>query len=99
MWDFDLKYQPDNELSTKKISSDRPVICGNYEETSSAMEDLYPAVASAAAFNMFVAYGAIADLEWRKYNFITAFLNSVLKEKDNSLLKSFSLARVHGPLC
>lgn len=52
----------------------------NYEVQSWAMEDLYSAVASATSIKLFMAYVAIKNLKWEKFDFVTAFLNSKIPE-------------------
>ena len=54
----------------------RWVACGNFEQGSWDIEDVYAAVANAASVKIFLALMAVMDLECHQFDFNTAFLNA-----------------------
>ena len=72
-WVYDEKMDP----STGKFSARaRWVVCGNYEDNSWSMQDVYAAVASSVSVKTFMALTATKDLECYQFDFKTAFLNA-----------------------
>lgn len=56
----------------------RWVACGNFEQGSWDIEDVYAAVANAASVKIFLAIMAVLDLECHQFDFNTAFLNALI---------------------
>ena len=76
-WVFDEKM----DLETREaLARARIVVCGNFEQGSWNAQDVYAAVVNSVTVKVFLALVATLDLECYQFDFVAAFLNSLIPE-------------------
>jgi hypothetical protein len=76
-WVFDEKKDPTTGITTPRA---RWVVCGNFDQGSWSVQDVYAAVVNSVTVRTFFTLVAVQDLECMQFDFKTAFLNADIPE-------------------